>query len=174
MANAVGGLGEAFDIAPVVAVQDLCGISTQVMGEAISLENAEGVTFVLFAGDGNGTTDDLTWDLQEIDGAGGTPQDLDIITEYYTKLHASDLGADIAWTKVTQSAASEVAAIAGTQEQLALIAFSVRADQLSDGYTHVTIRQPDLGSTDAKYGGWVALLWGLKVKRAPENLAAPQ
>lgn len=174
MSNAVGGLGVSFDIAPALTIRDLCGISTAVAGEPISLENAEGVTFVLFAGDGNGTTDDLTWDLQEVDGAGGTPRDLDLITEYYTKLHASDLGADIAWTKATQAAASEVAAIAGSQEQLALIAFSVRADQLSDGYTHVAIRQPDLGSTDAKQGGWLAILWGLKVQRAPDALAAPQ
>lgn len=174
MSNANGGLGVDFDIAPELTIRDLCGISTEAFGEPISLENATGVTFVLFAGDGNGTTDDLTWDLQEVDGAAGTPRDLNIITEYYTKLHASDLGADIAWTKATQSAASEVSAIAGTQEQLALIAFNVRADQLSDGYTHVSIRQPDLGSTDAKQGGWIAILWGLKVMRSPENVAAPQ
>ena len=159
-------LGRLFDIGPSAIPQLLNG--SGITGLPISLQNCEGVTFA-FIKNAVGTTDDLVFDLQEVNGAGGTPRDLDAITDYYVKAETT-LDGDEAWVKTTQSAASEITAIAGTAELQMLVVIEVRADQLSDGYTHVALNIPDIGNTDAQYGSVVAITWGLKVQRSPENL----
>ncbi len=163
-------LGTDFDIGFTVAVKDL-DASSQGTGKNVNMSDCTGVTFVVFKG--IGTTDDFALDLQEVNGVAGTPRDLDIITDYYTKTAASTVmaGTEV-WVKTTQAAASEIAAITGTSGKEMILAVSVRADQLSDGYTHLAVNVPDLGSGGAQWGGVLAIKWGLHVQRAPENLPA--
>ena len=166
MTTYAGGLGKDFDIGIGAIIQSFNG--SGITGKNISLQNCEGVTVVIVKM-ANGTTDDFAIDLQEVDGYAGTPRDLDIITDYYVKSETA-LDNDEAWVKTTQTAASEITAIAGTAEKEMIVAFNVFAEQLSDGYTHIACNVPDLGNTDTEYGCVLYIPFGLKVQRAPANL----
>lgn len=166
MTTYAGPLGKDFDIGIGASIQTFNG--SGITGKPCSLQNCEGV-LVLVHKMANGTTDDLAIDLQEVDGAGGTPRDLDIITDYWTKSEAA-MDNDEAWVKTTQAAASEITAIAGTAEKEMLLAFAVRAVDLSDDYTHIAVNVPDLGNTDTEYGCVIYIPYGLKQQRTPANL----
>jgi hypothetical protein len=160
------GLGAAFDIGVGAIIQSLNG--SGITGKPVSLQNCEGVG-VLVVKMANGTTDDIALDLQEVNGAGGTPRDLDIITRYAVKSETA-LDNDEAWAITTQAAASEITAIAGTAELEMLLYFEVMADQLSDGYTHIAVNVPDLGNTDTEQGCVIYIPFGLKSQRVPNLL----
>lgn len=166
MTTRVNALGRAFDLGIGAIVQNFNG--SGITGKNISLQNCDGVG-VLVVKMANGTSDDIAIDLQEVDGYAGTPRDLDIITDYYTKSETT-LDNDEAWVKTTQSAASEITAIAGTAEKEMMLYFEVMADQLSDGYTHIAVNVPDLGNTDTEYGCVIYIPFGLKTQRAPANM----
>lgn len=168
MTTKARALGKDFDIGFAVAVKDLdAGAQT---GKNIYVGDCEGVTFVVFKG--IGTTDDLALDLQEIEAVAGTPRDLDVITDYFTKSATTVLVGTEVWVKTTQAAASEITAIADSAEKEVILAFDVRSDQLSDGYEYLTVNTPDFGSAAAQWGGVLAIKWGLKIQRAPANLPA--
>jgi len=166
MTTYAGGLGKDFDIGIGASIQTFNG--SGITGKNVSLENCEYMG-VLIHKMANGTTDDFACDLQEVDGYAGTPQDLDIITDYWVKSETL-LDNDEAWVKTTQAAASEITAIAGTAEKEMLVYFAVRADQLSAGYTHIAVNIPDLGNTDTEYGTIIYIPHGLKTQRAPANM----
>jgi hypothetical protein len=167
MTTYAGPLGKAFDITIGALPQDFCG--SGITGKPVSMQNCEGMLVVVVKKKSGGTTDDLAIDLQEVNGAGGTPRDLDIITDYWIK-QETDLDNDEPWVKVTQSAASEITAIAGTSETDIILAFAVRSQDLSDGYSHIAVNVPDLGNTDTEYGTVLYIPYGLKVQRAPVNM----
>jgi hypothetical protein len=104
---------------------------------------------------------------------GGTPRDLDIITDYWVKSETA-LDNDEAWVKTTQTAASEITAIAGTAELEMIVTFAVYANQLSDGYTHIAVNVPDFGNTDTEYGCVLYIPFGLKTQRTPVEHAEPR
>lgn len=169
MTTTARALGRLFDIAAAVPVADLDGGAQT--GIRINLANYQGVSFVIIKD--AAATDDLAIDLQEHNASsGGTSQDLDIITDFYVK-EETTLDNDEAWTKVTQSAASEIAARADSAEKETIWVVEVAAEQLSEGFNYVSINIPDLGSAGAEWGGAIAILWGPKVQRAPENMPAP-
>lgn len=167
MTTYAGPLGKDLDISPGAMPQSFNG--SGITGKPISLQNCEGVLVVIAKAASGGTTDDFTIDLQEVNGAGGTPRDLDIITDYWVKSETA-LDGDEAWVKTTQSAASEITAIAGTSEVEMLVAFAVRASDLSSGYTHIAVNVPDFGNTDTQYGCVLYFPYGLKVQRTPVNM----
>ncbi len=163
------GLGFGFDIGSVIIPVNLqTGTNT---GHRIHLQNYGAVTFVgyLAAGDSG---QNPTFDLQEATAAsGGTIGDLDVIDEYWQKEEAS-LDGDETWTRVTQTAASEVTDVDWDDANEVLVAFTVRAEQLTDGYEWVTIvvAQPGGGTP---LGCVFAIMHDLKVQRAPQNLVQP-
>jgi hypothetical protein len=169
----IRGLGYTFDVASVVVpVADLAaGANT---GHRIHLKNYEGVTFLYYTGISSAGTDTFVPDVQEHNAnTGGTSQDLDVITTRYEKTEAT-LDGDETWAKVTQAAASEVSLTGATYASLqVLIAFEVLSSQLSDGFEWVSVDQADPGSGGTRPGCILAILWGLKVQRKPENLAQP-
>lgn len=173
MTTYAGPLGKDIDVCHAIAPVDLEGGANT--GARLHLKNYAGVLFVAYAGAGT-ANDDLAIDVQEHTAAsGGTSQDLDVVTAYWYK-NETTLDGDEAWTKVTQSAASEIADVGGagtSAETQNLLAFAVYADQLSDGYEWISINIPDLGSAGAKLGCALMIPFGLKVQRAPENLAQP-
>lgn len=166
MTTHFNGLGRVFDIGIGAIIQSFNG--SGITGKVCSLQNCDGVG-VLVVKMANGTSDDLAVDLQEVNGAGGTPRDLDIITQYAVKSETT-LDNDEAWVVTTQTAASEITAIAGTAELEMMLYFEVMANQLSDGYTHIALNVPDLGNTDTEYGCVIYLPFNLKSQRTPANL----
>lgn len=166
MATVAKGLGRWFDLG-IGAIPQLFTASG-ITGKNISLQNFEGVG-VLVVKNANGTTDDIAIDLQEVNGSAGTPRDLDIIDQYWMKQETA-LDNDESWTRYTQTAASEITAIAGTAETELMLYFEVLASQLSDGYTHIAVNVPDLGNTDTEYGVVIYIPFGPKVQRTPASL----
>ena len=167
MTTYAGGLGKHFDFTPGAMPQSFNG--SGITGTPGAMQNCEYMGGLITKTKSGGTTDDFLIDLQEVNGAGGTPRDLDIITDYWYK-QETDLDGDEPWVKVTQSAGSEIAAIAGTSETDFMVYFAVRAADLSDGYTHIAVNVPDFGNTDTQYGCVTYIPHNLKVQRAPVNM----
>jgi hypothetical protein len=163
------GLGRLFNIVPGVVPVDLQAAQT---GKRVSLKNAGGVTIVVFKAAGT-AGDDPTFDLQEHNAAsGGTSQDLDIIDHFY-KIQEATLDGDEVWSKVTQTAASEVTGDGTSAEEQAIYVFEVEAEQLSDGFDYVSLNVADTG-TNAQLGCVLYLVRDLAYERAPAKLAQPQ
>lgn len=115
----------------------------------VSLKDAEAVTFVMYKSGGDTAT------ITEATAAAGTSaQVLAKITDVYT----SD-GVGGVWTKVTQAAGSAYVAAADC------VAFTVSAEQLSDGFKYIKCAST---STGVVY----AITHDLKVQRTPANLPA--
>ena len=161
-------LGKIFDIGPGINVVDLNGAGNT--GIRISMQDCDAITFVIFAKTGTAASD-IACDLQEHTAyTGGTTQDLDIITEYFTKQELA-LDGDESWVSKTQTAASEITDLGGlgtSGELQNLAVIEVTADQLSDGYTHVSMDIPQPGA--AKYGCCLYIKTGLHSQRKPANL----
>jgi hypothetical protein len=168
MTTRVGALGRLFDIGAGIVPVDLnTGANT---GYRISMEDCDGITFVIYCGVGTAGSD-LPCDLQQYTAStGGTTADLDIITDYYHKTELA-LDNDETWTLVTQTAASEITDIggAGTSAELQQIfVVEVTADQLADGYTHLGMNIAQPGAS--KIGCCLYIKWGLHSQRTPANL----
>ena len=165
---AVKGLGRLFDICHGIAPVDLAdGANT---GARIAVKNYEGVCFVGYLT--NGTAgENPTFDVkQHTANTGGTSADLDVVDVYHEKVAATLAGTET-WTKVTQTAASEVTDADWDDANQVLVAIEILADQLDDGYTHVSVDVADPGT--AHIGSLIAVPFGLNVQRTPGNLAQP-
>lgn len=164
-------LGRLFNIAKVVVPIDLAsGAKT---GTRVHLKDYEGVAFVYVADIGT-ADEDVDLDIQQHNVAtAGTPADLDVVTQWWSKRDATALDNTETWTKHTQAAGSEVDLGADEGEAEVLAVVEVTADQLSDGYEWVSVNTTDAGTTTGKLGTIIAILYGPKVQRSPENLEAP-
>jgi hypothetical protein len=168
-------LGRLFDVS-VGFVPQAVNNSADVTGKRVSLKNAGGCTIVVVAEAGT-AGDDLDLDLQQHTAAsGGTTADLDIIDYYFYKSETT-LDGDETWTKATQAAASEITDATGgagtSAEEEQIVVIEVDADQLSDGYSYISLNATNAGTNNNKIGTCLYLLRDLKVKRTPANLAAP-
>jgi len=130
------GLGRVFNIIPTAD------------GVEVNLRDAGAVTFVCVGAD--------TYTLQESVGAAGTPQDLPIVERVYANANADG---STAWTLAEQAASKDVVVAAGVK------VFTVRADELTDGYTHVDV-------SSAATGLVYAITHDLHTQRKPSNLPA--
>lgn len=162
------GLGRLFDVAiGTVPADSVAGALT---GKRVSLRNASGCTIVVTTT--GASTDVLDVDLQQhTASSGGTTADLDIIDHYYYK-SAATLANTEAWTKGTQTAASEINNVGAASQELLLV-IEVEASKLSDGYEYISLDVPDQGTNATKYTSVIYLLRDLTVQRAPANLAVP-
>lgn len=163
----LGQIDVLHNIAPIA---DLAGQANT--GARIHMANYRAVTFVAYMDAVSAGTDTFVIDLQEADAASaGNAQDLDVITEWYHK-HEASLDGDEQWTRVTQSAASEVSLTGATFTGEILVVFTVDASQLSDGFEwlFVTIADPGTGGTRP---GCVLAIGEPVNKRAPANWPQP-
>ncbi|TAJ21846.1 MAG: hypothetical protein EPO65_00670 [Dehalococcoidia bacterium] len=164
-------LGRLFDIGSVVApIADLAaGANT---GHRVHLKNCGGVAFVVLKGVASAGTDDVVVDVKEHTAAtSGTSRDLDVVTTAYIKNEAS-LDGDETWTKLTQTAASEVTLAGATYAaHQAILVIEVDATQLSDDCEWVSVDIADPGTGGTIPGAVIAIPYDLTVQRAPENLA---
>lgn len=165
-------LGRLFDLSTGWVPVDA---QTAQTGKRVSLRNATGCTVVVFKAAGT-AGDDHSYDLQQHTAAsGGTTADLDIVDHYYLKAEAT-LDGDETWSKLTQTAASEIAeaGAAGTSaEEQQILVIEVDAAQLSDGYTHISLNSGGEGS-NAQLSACLYILHDLTSQRTPANLTNPQ
>src|SRR4249920_2395565 len=145
-------LGRLFDVGSVIVpVADLAaGANT---GHRIHLKNYGAVTFVAYLAAVSAGTDTTVLDTQQATAnTGGTSGDLDVVTQWYIKTETT-LDGDETWTKVTQSAASEIsltgATYAATQ---CIVVWTVDARSLSDGYEWISVDIADAGSGGTRPG----------------------
>lgn len=165
-------LGREFNIGGVNVPAD--AVAAAITGKRVRLRDYRVCSFVVVQNTDAGTADDLAVDLQEHNAAtGGTSQDLDIITDYFMQTETA-LDGDETWARTTQTAASEITAIAGMAEVELVLVVEVYRDQLSDGFDWVSLNIPDLGTTDVLWTAIIPILTGLDVQRDPANLAATQ
>jgi hypothetical protein len=165
---ALKGLGNEFDV--------LCGFTPVDLGTAgatgarVNMENYGRITWVGYLATGT-AAQAPTFTLQEHTAAtAGTSTNLAVITEYFQKEEAT-LDGDEAWTRVTQTAAATVTDADWDDANEVMVAFSVDADQLSDGYEWVSVNVADPGT--AHIGCVFGVASDLRVQRAPQNLPQP-
>lgn len=161
-------LGRLFDVSVAFVPTDV--VAGAVTGKYVSLKKAQGATLIVCH---NGaSTDIIDLDIQQAtDSAGAGATDLDVVTEYYKKSAATLAGTET-WTKVTQSAASEITDL-GTASQQLLAVVEIEAGSLSDGFAYVGVNVPDAGANATMFACGVWIVHGLYVARSPANLAAP-
>lgn len=162
------GLGADFDIGSQIGPVDLAtGANT---GHRIHLMNYGAVTFVGYLATGT-AAQAPTFTLREHNAnTAGTSQDLAVIDEYWQKEEAV-LDGDETWTRVAQTAAATVTDADWDDANELLVAFKVRAEQLSDAFEWVSINVADVGT--AHIGVVFAIMHDLKVQRSPQNLVQP-
>lgn len=164
-------LGRLFDISIGWSPVDA---QTAQTGKRVSLRHATGCTVVVVKAAGT-AGDDHSYDLQQhTASSGGSTADLDIVDYYYLKQETT-LDGDETWTRVTQTAASEItdAGAAGTSaEQEQILVIEVDAASLSDGYDYISLNSGGEGS-NAQLSTCIYLLHDLAVQRKPANLVAP-
>lgn len=135
------GLGRVFNVLPVAD------------GVLVPLRDAGAVTFVCYLAAGD------TYTVQEAEDSSGTgAQNLAAVDHYYD---STGLGG--AWSAQTQAAAATVVNDGTSGHDCSV--FTINAEQLSDGFTHVKCTSTSTGTV-------VAILHDLTVQRTPENLAA--
>lgn len=169
-------LGRLFDVGTAFAPVDLT--TAGATGKRVALTHAAGVTFIAFlAAAGSGTEDAVFTVQQHTAYTGGTSSNLATasvasssgITAYWLKAEAT-LDNDEAWTEVTQADSATVTIAGATYAtQQAILAIHVSADQLGDGYTHVSVSVGDPGSV-SRLGAGLYLLHDMAMQRRPANL----
>ncbi|MGA5435473.1 hypothetical protein ACPCIZ_12865 [Streptomyces cellulosae] len=172
---AMEALGRLFDIS-AGAVSAVVNNNADVTGNRVSLKNAGGCTIVVVAAAGT-AGDDLDLDLKQHTAAtGGVTADLDVIDHYYYKSETT-LDGDETWTKVTQSAQSEIVDATGgngtSAEEQQIVVIEVEASSLDDGFGYISLDCTNAGSNNNKRATVLYLLRDLHVQRAPHNLVAP-
>lgn len=161
------GLGRLYDVGLAWAPVD--SQSGNITGKRLSLQKATGVTILVTKAAGTANDDPVFTLKQHTAYTSGTSADLAVIDHYYVKQETA-LDNDESWTKVTQSVAATVTGNATSAESQCLYAFEVGADQLSDGYTHVSLDLADTGSAGAQLVSAVYIVHDLAVQRAAERL----
>ncbi len=162
------GLGADFDIGHSIAPVDLAtGANT---GARVHLMNYGAVTFIGYLATGT-AAEAPTFTLQEHNAnTAGTSQNLAVIDEYWQKEEAT-LDGDETWTRVAQTAAATVTDADWDDANQVLVAFKVRAEQLTDAFEWVSINVADTGT--AHIGTVLYIMHDLKTQRSPQNLVQP-
>jgi len=171
-------LGRLFDIGLGFAPVDLN--TAGATGKRFSLQDASGITFLVgLAVAGGGTDDDVITMKQHTAYTSGTSNNLATatvatssgITAYWVKSEVS-LDNDEPWVEVTQADSATITLAGATYATLQLlVAIYVSADQLGDGYTHVSLDFADPGSGGSRLGFCAGIKHDLAAQRRPANLA---
>lgn len=163
-------LGRLFDVGVGWVTTDM-DTNNGETGKRISLKGATNCTILLLKGAGTAGADPTVTLKQHTASTGGTTADLAVIDHYYLKAEAA-LDNDESWVKFTQTAAATVVDPGGattSAEEQQLLAIEVRADQLSDGYTHISLNFA-VTAANPQLAGWIYILHGLAAQRTPASL----
>lgn len=170
-------LGRLFDVGLGFAAVDLN--TAGATGKRFALSHATGITFlVTLAVAGGGTDDDVITMKQHTAYTSGTSSNLATasvatstgITAFYVKSEIS-LDNDEAWVETTQADSATITLAGATYATLQVIlAVYVSADQLGDGYTHVSLDFADPGAGGSRIGSCLGIVHDLAMQRKPANL----
>ncbi|HLA81550.1 MAG TPA: hypothetical protein VJP78_08045 [Thermoleophilia bacterium] len=160
------GLGRVYDLGTAFAPVDLQ--TAGFTGKRISMQDCGGIDIIIFYGAGTDGDDPVPSLQQHTASTGGTTADLATIATIYRKAETT-LDNDESWVKTTQTAAALMTAVADDAQKQKIYVISVEADQLTDGYTHISVNQADL-SNNAQLAAGLYLKRDLKVQRTPANL----
>lgn len=171
-------LGRLFDIGTAWTAVDL-NTSNAATGKRCSLQNATGVTFVASVGAEVSSTTDIVFTFnQHTASVNGTSNVLAAatvttsrgVTKYWTKSETT-LDNDEAWVETTQSDGSTVTlAAAGFAAKEKILAVYVSADQLGDGYTHLSVDVAVAALGQIEYAAGLYIVHDLNQQRKPANL----
>lgn len=170
-------LGRLFDIGIGFPVVDLN--TAGATGKRFDLSVATGITFVFsMAVAGGGTDDNVITFKQHTAYTSGTSNNLAAatvttssgITAYWIKSEVA-LDNDEAWVEVTQADSATITLTGATYgPQQVILAVYVSADQLGDGYTHVSADFADPGSGGTRLGVCLGILHDLAFQGKPSRL----
>ena len=167
-------LGKDLDVCHGIVPVDLAaGANT---GARVHMRNYQSILVVLYKAIATAGTDNVVVTLQEHTAASsGTSANLAAIDRFWYKRGASStLAGTEQWTEVTQTAAATVTLAGATYAALeAVVAFSVEAASLSDGYDWMSVNIADPGSGGTILGGVLYIPTGLMYPDAPASLANP-
>ena len=161
-------IGKTFDILSQIVPVDLATAANT--GHRINMENYGKMTFVLALATGTAAQAPTVTLQEHTANTGGTSTNLVAIDEYYTKSEAT-LDGDETWTKVTQTAAATMTDATWDDALQVIAAFTIDADELSDGYEWLSVNIADPGT--AHIGTVLAIGSELRVQRTPGNLPQP-
>lgn len=167
------GLGRVYDIGFCSPVVDANTAGTT--GKRTSFKNCRCITVVASVAIAGGGTDSEVYTLNQANASsGGTSSVLSAITRYWVKQGASSTMANTeVWTEVTQAAGSTITLTGATYGPLQhILAFNVFAEQLSDGYSYISVDLADPGSGGSRLCSLIYIHSDLEVGRKPANLAA--
>lgn len=163
-ASVISALGKDFDLSPCIVPYDSqSGAST---GLRFSMKNCRGVGILIQKAAGGGADVVVPILYEETAYTGGTKTALAIITKYWLK-DETTLDGDEAWVAASQTAS---ATLTTTSVAQSFIYFEVMADQLSDGYTHISVDIADTGAALTQPIAAVYIPFGLKEQRIPSNM----
>jgi hypothetical protein len=167
MTTLFSALGRVLDISAGIMPVD--SQTAAMTGKRFSMKNCEGVLIVVAKAAGIAADDPTLTLIEHTAYTAGTSTNLAIITTYGLKQETA-LDGDEAWTVVTQTAAATIVGNATSAETEQIYALDVRAEQLSDGYTHISL---DIGDTGA--GGTQPIVclyfpYDLTMQRIPSNM----
>ena len=160
------GLGRLFDISLALAPVDLG--TAGATGKRFSMQNCGGVDIVLIYGAGTDGDDPVPSLQQHTAYTGGTSADLVVMDTIYRKAETT-LDGDEAWVKTTQTAAAIMTAVADDAQKQKIYVIAVEAEDLSDGYTHISVNQADL-SNNAQLAAIIYIARDLKIMRTSANM----
>lgn len=158
-------LGNKYDLGTAVSPANLAaGAST---GKRLFMPGLYSVDVVVVKG--AGVDEDPVISLQSHAVAtGGTPSDLAVITEYFTKGEAT-LDNDEAWVKTSQEASHQITAVA---EEEQVIVFTVRQQDVPSGRPYISVNIADPGD-DAQLAAVLYVLHPQDKVASPVDAPAP-
>lgn len=170
-------LGRLFDVGTGWAPVDL-NTADGATGKRISMQTCDAVTFLVFMGIAASGTDDNVFTVQQHTAyTSGTSSNLASatiatstgITQYYVKSEAL-LDNDEGWTKVTQAEGASFTLAGATYATLQkIVAVEIRASQLGDGYTHLSLNSA-ITTSAVQLAACFYLPHELRYQRKPANL----
>lgn len=164
-------LGDSYDLSLGLAPVDLSAAAST--GKRLSMQEVNSVDIIVIKGAGTAADDPVLTLKQHTAATAGTTSNLAVITEYWLKNEAT-LDGDETWTRVTQTASATITDPGGagtSAESQQIIAIKVRADQLTDGNTHISLDIADVG-INAQLGAVLYILDPAD-HAAPTALPAP-
>jgi hypothetical protein len=164
-ASILTALGKSFDLSPCIVPYDSqSGAST---GKRISLIDCEGIGILIQKAVGVGADVIVPLLYEHTASVSGTSTLLASITKSWYKSETT-LDGDETWTALAQTASSTLTYATVTQQSY--LYFEVRAEQLTDGYTHISVDIADTGAAGTQPIAVTYIKFGLKSQRIPSNL----
>lgn len=159
-------LGSDFDLATGIAPVNLTTAANT--GARQFMGNLDYVTVVFIGGAGAVNEPPVLTLKQHTASTAGTTSNLATVTTVWTKSETT-LDNDESWVATTQAASQTVT---GTAQVEQLIAFVVRADQLSSGNKYISVDIADPG-TAAILGCVIYVLSGISPRGLPTAMPVP-